>query len=198
MRAVWVDSQNDANPAALKRHGITRAFFHGFDDPVHMRRAEALGFGIGVYFAWNWDEFMGASGAEMAEVVDQRVTQIAPGSGPALPRVQFDIELHDADWVLDCFRRWRELRPTRETSWTLESHQSGWFTRALVDSLILRKVRIIPQLYLGDMTPVDGLFEMKSLIASGVPAVLVSGFYDAAALPAWWDGFAFSMGRLPA
>src|SRR5581483_3217382 len=41
------------------------------------------------------------------------------------PPVCLDIEVHDISYVLGCLRRWRQLRPTRETDWTLEGMQGG-------------------------------------------------------------------------
>jgi hypothetical protein len=43
----------------------------------------------------------------------------------------------------------------------------------------------------------DTLAMARDLTKRGFPDGLVTPFYDAARLPEYWDGFAFTMGRLP-
>jgi hypothetical protein len=44
---------------------------------------------------------------------------------------------------------------------------------------------------------VDTLVAARDLTKRGLPDGLITPFYDAARLPYAWDGFAFTMGRLP-
>jgi hypothetical protein len=73
----------------------------------------------------------------------------------------------------------------------------GWMSPTFVQAIVDLRVRVVPQFYLGDMQPVAQDVALKDLLVRGFPYALVSGFYDAAALPGRWDGFAFTMGRLP-
>jgi hypothetical protein len=107
-----------------------------------------------------------------------------------------DIEYHDAQYVIDCLTRWRELRPFQDTSWTFEPFQAGWMSDELVSTVIDKKVRVVPQYYLGGMQPVAADRELIRMLNRGFPLSSISGFYDAAALPYGWDGFAFIQGRL--
>ena len=64
------------------------------------------------------------------------------------------------------------------------------------------KIRVVPQCYWPDpvttLKPVDTLVVARDLTKMGLPDALITPFYDAGHLPVAWDGFAFTMGRLPA
>jgi len=72
----------------------------------------------------------------------------------------------------------------------------GWVTADLVEAVRQCKFRLVPQYYLGNMTPVAQDVEYNRVQAR-FPTAAISGFYDAAHLPVDWDGFAFIQGRLP-
>lgn len=195
MRAIWIDENNDPDWVKMAAFGFGM-IFHSLNEPVDILRPKLLKARSkaipGVYTAWNWHPSL--NGTQYAEYVHQRVTKL--GDIPNL-RVQFDIEAHDPQYILDCLERWRELRPTMGTSWTLESMQGGWMTPEFVRRVLDAKVRVVPQYYTGDMRPFAQDVAMKDLIRRGFPISSISGFYDAAALPLEWDGFAFTQGRLP-
>lgn len=196
MRACWVDAGQEPEVAALIRHKMTAAFFP-INDPLanlraHLTMTTNAGLTCGLYVAWNW--YPALTGAELAEEVHERVVLIVP---TGRVKVQFDIEAHDPDYILDCLRRWRLIRPKQDTSWTLESFQGGWMTPEFVAEIVALKVRVVPQYYGGDMTPFAADMALRDLTRRGFPEALVTGFYDAAALPYRWDGYCLSQGRLP-
>jgi hypothetical protein len=198
VRALWVDAGNDPDWQKCTKYGMT-ALFLPLNDPIpDLRRRlsdiRVRGYAAGLYMAWNWPMFKGLSPAEVAILVDDFVLTVSPH---APIKVQFDIELHDPAYVRGVLETWRRLRPKVDTSWTLESFQGGWMPVAFVNAIIATRVRIVPQFYGGDMTPFAGDMALRDLLRRGFPENSVSGFYDAAALPVRWDGFAFSQGRLP-
>lgn len=200
MKALWIDSGNDPDWAKVKAHKMTHLYFDLYDPRVrapYLRDVKSRGYGVGVYVVSNWPQVAG-DGKTFAEKVSAQLSIVAPGPDvAAFPKVQLDIEQHDPVFILEALKRWRELRPKRDTSWTMESMQAGWMSPAFVTGVLACKVRIVPQYYLGDMSPVAQDVGLKDMLSAGFPASLVTGFYDAAALPAFWDGFAFTMGRLP-
>jgi len=212
MKYLWVDKGNDPDYAKVQRHGINGLFFDLTDARLNKTylngvRYAGPGYAVGVYVAHNWPDFHSDNGARHAELVHAKLEAIAPKTGNSFPKVQFDIEsVRDPQFYIDCFRRWRELRPTRDTSWTFEPWQtrpSSWISPALVDTVTDLGIRVVPQYYMGpspsdprDMRPVAPDMEYKRTQAK-FPKAAVSGFYDAALLGDGWDGFAFTQGRLP-
>jgi hypothetical protein len=122
-------------------------------------------------------------------------------NGLAIPglRVQFDMEEKDPDRILAILTAWRIANPTVGTSWTMEAGQAGWMNDPTFrDAIIALKMRIVPQCYNGAMTQVwDTWAYLKPLVDGGYPTSILSPFYDAKHLPVGWDGFAFTVGRLP-
>jgi hypothetical protein len=215
MRACWIDASNDADWAKMAANSMT-ALYYPVSDPIEdVRRrisdTKAHSYVPGVYMAWNWPAFDGLAGVDMAELMHSLVAQIEQGIGPV--KVQFDYEAHTPVQIRGMLSRFRALRPKQDISWTMEAFQGSWMTVEFVQALIALKVRIVPQLYRHpasgkDMADKDDYKDLlseqiaqdvalKDLLKRGFPFQSVSGFYDAAALPAWWDGFAFTMGRLP-
>lgn len=198
MRAVWVDKGNVPNWDLLGKHGITWVFI-GLDEPAafvakQVADIKARGLVPGVHAAWNW--FPNLSGAAFADKVDQLVRAAVPNATAASPRVQLNDETHDPARIVAMLRRWRQLRPNTATSWTLEGHQGGWFAPALVQTIVETKTRVVPQAYSGPMTPTCPLSCVRDITRRGVPDSMVTPMHDAAALRPWWDGWAFTMGRL--
>ena len=209
MRAVWVDLGQSPDYAKLARLGATHACFDIRWESLnvaYLRGVRDQGFTPGVYVApWEgfWDK---QDGAIFAEQVSARLEVIAPRTGNTMPCVMADIELHDAGYVRDFLRRWRQLRPTRVTDWTLESFQFGWEDAAgfhkgwaaeLVQDIVAANVRVLPQFYKGDMTPFDPCRATLNAIKGGVPADRLLGCYDGKLLHEGWDGLAFTQGRIP-
>lgn len=204
MNFVWVDAGNQADWAKLARHGI-KGEFYASTDPVPALRANLTasrnrGHAGGLYSAWNWipNTNDGAAYAEFANGLLLPVETQLAGKSNSFPKVQLDNENHDPDVILAMLRRWRQLQPKKDTSWTFEGFQGGWMDPGFVQEVLSYKVRLVPQLYSGDMQiHFDSLAAARDLTKRGFPESLVSPFYDAAALPAEWEGFAFTQGRLP-
>jgi hypothetical protein len=214
---VWVDAGNDADWQKHLRHLIDGEFYAGAgpnDGPaVVASRLEASrlrGHVGGVYTAWAWEPDTETDGAAYAEYTHEIVAKIEerlPVKGNRYPKVQLNNERHEPDIILAMLRRWRELRPTKDTSWTMEGGQGGWMgsvvstttpASSFVTEVLSYRVRLVPQLYNGAMTQVwDSLAFARDLTKRGFPDAVISPFYDAAHLPVGWDGFAFTMGRLP-
>lgn len=178
----------------------------------------------GVFSAWNWYEGIGigvGDGAAFAEHVHEELLRIEAHLGGqasnSFPKVQLDNEDHRPTVILAMLSRWRQLRPKHDTSWTLESMQGGWMTSTFVSTLLSYGVRVVPQCYRGRMANIDlrasdpetfyeevreslidPLVAARDLTKRGVKDSLITPYYDAAFLPRQgWDGFAFTMGRLP-
>lgn len=220
MRYLWVDEGNDPDYTKGDRDSINGYFFALFDprlNPGYLQAVRQKGYAVGVYMAWNWPQYVGKSGAQMAEITVARVKQIAGGFlSNSMPKVQYDIEAHDPALIAACLTRHRELLPQQDTSWTMESFQGGWMDPVFVKAMLACKVRVVPQLYSGQMANIGlrdsnpALFwrqiaaervaedvALKDLLKRGFPQQIISGFYDAASLPQRWDGWAFTQGRLP-
>lgn len=199
MNYVWIDVNSDPDWSRLARHGIDGVYLALGDartTRVALRDAANRGFTVGVYMASNWGEYVGLSGPQIAEAVHQRVQPLV-WSRTSRPKVQFDMEEHDPEKIASCLERWRELQPARDTSWTMESMQGGWMSGDFVQRVRKCKVRVVPQFYRGDMSPIAADASLRDLMERGFPESLVTGFWDAAALPHYWRGWAFTQARLP-
>ena len=207
MRFLWVDEGNDPDFSKGGIYGMTGYYFP-LRDPIPdvKRRLEmtlAKSLRIGVYACWNWHGlgFSLSDGAGFARWVDDRLRELV-GAGfvlsPSKPKVQLNNERQEPDVITAMLERWRALRPKQDTSWTMEGMQGGWMAPEFVKRVLACKTRLAPQLYNGEMTQVwDSLAITRDLTKRGFPDALVSPFYDAAHLPLYWDGFAFTQGRLP-
>jgi hypothetical protein len=204
VKFVWVDSGNNADWVKLAQHEIDGEFYAA-TDPVPDLRARLTasrnrGHAGGIYTAWNWIS-QTEDGAAYAEFTNGLLipieTQLA-GKSNSFPKVQLDNENHNPDVILAMARRWRQLQPRKDTSWTFEGFQGGWMSAQFVEEMISLRIRIVPQLYSGDMRlHFDALTAARDLTKRGFPDSLISPFYDAAALPYGWQGWAFTAGRLP-
>jgi hypothetical protein len=204
VRYLWVDGGNDAAWHLLAENGVDGEFYPG-NDPIEdvARRLEASrarGHKGGIYVGWNWPGVptTGAGFAEWTYELVRNVEQLLPFKSTAYPKVQFNHEEHEPDKILAMIRRWRELRKTKDTSWSPEGMQGGWMSSTFVQGVVAAKVRVVPQCYNGSMTlAYDSLAVARNLTARGYPDALISPFYDAAKLPTYWNGFAFTQGRIP-
>lgn len=205
MNYLWVDDGNDPNWDLVKHYRMNGLYFACFDQRLtktYIDQVKARGFVVGLYMAWNWEQTKNLSGPEQMELFSERLGQIA-GPNPAAghPKIQWNNEEKDTEMIASGLERWRQLRPKHDTSWTLEGMQGGWFSPEFVKRILATKVRIVPQCYRGDMSKqYDVLAAARDLTKRGIPDNVISPFYDAAILDRleYWDGFAFTMGRLPA
>ncbi|HVE35388.1 MAG TPA: hypothetical protein VNC18_17615 [Gemmatimonadaceae bacterium] len=199
MRCVWVDAGSDDDPAKLKPLGA----FPAFDireprlTPVYLAARNVTYGAVGVYAVASWWPNLGPR--EFATTVSRRLTQVAGPTSPAsMPIVCLDIEDKPAEWYLDALRQWRRHRAERVTDVTLEGHKGGIFTAGQLLMLYGLVRYVVPQCYNGAMTQTWDSFAMAlDLNEHGLPFPGIRPFYDAAHLPEWWDGYAFTQGRLP-
>src|SRR4249920_1088062 len=197
MRAVWTDAGNDADPVKLHTYGIDSPYFAVTDPRVtlaYLRSVQAAGFQPGVYAAWNWQPGLG--GPAFASWLSAQLERVAPDTSREFPKVCVDIETHDVAYIRAFLRRWRQLRPHRVTDWTLEGFQGGLFSPMDVIAIAAANVGVIPQLYGG----AGGTIQFQraadrvalDLVEHSFPPARIFGFYDAAALPERWEGYAFT------
>src|SRR5262245_12442768 len=205
-RWIWVDSGQAADYRKAQPEGINGFFFDMFaTSKAELQKVWQDGYVVGVYMAGNWPQFAGLTGKGVAERVALEIERLKFG-GAAKPKVQFDLEMHgpaDGQFLIDCFQRWRELAPTRDTSWTMEGHQGGWIKAqpGLVAAVQAARIRVVPQCYDADMQ--GGLWDThemaRDLVRAGFTDASISCFHDAKYLDQqkWWTGFAFTQQRLP-
>lgn len=193
-KAIWVDEGNDAAYAKLAAYEITAPYYSLRDPRVtshYLDNVRNVGFKPGLYVAWNW--YPTLDGPAFAVKLDAELRRIAWRGNPP---VCVDIETHDVGYIVSFFQRWRQLRPTRPTAWTLEGMQGGLFDSASVAAIYAAGVRVAPQFYDGNMGAL-GHSVILDLLIAGFPGARIDGMYDAARLPYSWRGFAFTQGRLP-
>lgn len=196
--ALWVDEGNDPDYARARANQVN-TICRSIRDPrttaAALKADLDAGFASCVYFAANWYDL---PAAELATTVSRRLEQVAPKSQPSRPAVCADIEVADlAAYVLAFAAQWRKHRPHRVTDLTIEGHKGGLIGSS-GPAIAARFRFLVPQCYNGLMTEVWDTLEMaRDLTAVGVPLEQVVPFHDAAKLPAWWSGYAFTQGRLP-
>jgi hypothetical protein len=124
---------------------------------------------------------------------------VAKGTPASFPEVCLDIERDDIrGYLLPALRRWRQHRPSRVTDLTLEGHKGGLFSSSDVVNVAAKVRFVVPQAYDGGMHPWAPAEVVRDLTAAGFPIAQVYPFLDAAtALLPWWQGYAFTQGRLP-
>jgi hypothetical protein len=196
MRALWIDAGNDPHWAKMDQFDT---LYFALNDPrvtkQYLQGVASKGFGVGVYVVTNWAGFNQPSGANFANAVADKVNTLRMSN--VSPRVQLDAEQHDPQFIIDMVTQWRKRLPYQATSWTMEAMQGGWMTDEMVAAVLAARIRVVPQAYTGDMRPIAQDAALRDLLRRGFPETSISLFYDAAALPLEWAGFAFTMGRLP-
>ena len=201
MRTVWVNAGNDPDYEKLKSHGITLVQFDVRDPRLtvpYLDAVKAKGYEIGVYAVWNWDETKNLSGPEFATWTSEQLKRIKPADWASFGNVCLNIERYEPGYVLGALRQWRQHRSKVVTDYTLEGHKGGIFTVAQWLEIGMRVRYVVPQCYNGAMTQVWDSYAMTlDLVSHGLPFSKIRPFYDAARLDHWWDGYAFTQGRLP-
>lgn len=195
MKAVWVDEGNDANYDLLRKHSIDRPYYDHRDPRVtaaYLDMVAAKGFRPGLYSVGSW--YPQLSGKQYAEKLHVELIRIAWRGNPP---VCVEMESQDLSYVAQFFRRWRELRPTRETDWVIGTWQGGRISTSFIQALTTAHVSVVVELYNGDMSPATHS-PVIDLLMAGVPGGIIKGMYDGAHLPWRWNGYAFTQGRLPA
>lgn len=207
MRYVWADATDDPSWGNVEKAGANGIFVPMFD-PLYDRQflqteVRGRGYAAGIYLGAGWLPIDTA--ARRAELVQKVHEQFQSRFVPGL-KVMFNLEEHQPGHIIDVLERWRELHPTVGTSWSMEPNQGGWMgpdvtkggkaPSSFVQRVIKTKVRLVPQLFFGGMAPAGEEAVMWDVAKRGFPASIISPFYDAARLPADWDGYAFTAGRL--
>ena len=93
---------------------------------------------------------------------------------------------------------WRNLRPQRETGLVIDGLQGGALPLTRVAAINADiSLQVLAEAYDGDMNPLGADNVRSNLIDYGVQRHRAVVMYDGAALLQYWDGCAFTMGRLP-
>lgn len=193
-----MDAHNGPDDAKLHVAGVTYPYFDIRDSlltPGWLDSVKATGgyAGVGFYVAASWENW---TPAEMATYTDKELKSIGwSGNAP----ICFDVEVDGlASYCLELMQVWRSLRPKRITDLTIEGHKGGVFGPGQLLRLAGLVRYVVPQCYNGDMTEVWDTYAMSAdLYDAGLPFHSIRPFYDAAHLPEWWSGYAFTQGRLP-
>lgn len=207
MRFVWTHAGDDPSWHIGDAHGIDGYFAPLFDPitPAVLDEAGDRGHVQGAYFGHNWRP--GAAAEAIAREVSAEYKRL---NIPGL-RVMFNLEEHDPNHVARCLEEWRRLRPKVNTSWSCEGMQGGWMGPVLqpgqapapgsfIARVLACRVRVVPQSFWARMEPIAQDQVLRDLTRRGFPENIVSLFYDAKIVGGLdrWDGYAFTMGRLPA
>ncbi len=196
MRWIWTDAGDDPSWGIGDKHGIDGYFAPLFDEPLTtevVRETVARGHAVGVYFGHNWRPL--ASPEQIVAEVNaefKRLVKVAPRL-----RLMWNLEEQDPEFVADVLEEWRRVQPKVNTSWSPAGMQGGWMHEEFVDRVLACRVRVVPQCFDGSMNRWESDVVKADVVRRGFPEHIVSCFYDAAQLGAWWDGFAFTAGRLP-
>jgi hypothetical protein len=197
--AAWVNESTDPDVDKARRHGITDLYFaarnqDGRINDDYLKRYRDLGFTCGIYWSDTWDPDV--SGVRWAEIVNN-YWRILHGNISFL-KVQFNIEVHDQAKILNCFNRWRDLRPHAVTSWAMEGFQGGWI-KSIAADLVRLGITCVPEAYDGAMNPFDPRAVVHDLTANGVPENMVIPFMGANDVHRGLDqvgGFIFQLAEL--
>lgn len=201
MKYAWTVAGDDPDYGQGQKHGITGYFFPAEDSVTtvaELQKADNTpgGKAIGVYQGAGWWDDLSPEGiAKRMNVEVNRLTKKNMVNRGL--KVQFNLEEHDPERIAATLEAWRKLRPTTNTSWSPEGMQGGWMSPMFVARVLACRVRVVPQAFQGNMQRVESDAVLRNLTRRGFPESSVSIFYDAAQLAPGWDGFAFTMGRLP-
>lgn len=201
MRYAWTVAGDDPDFNQGDVQGINGYFYPMFDSLTTAERLTDTasydgGRAIGIYLGHAW--LNGYSPAQVAAVVNQEYRRLTKNSTVNKTlKVMFNLEDHDPDAIAATLSSWRLLKKNVGTSWSPEGMQGGWMSDDFVRTILDLRVRVVPQSFVGNMDRRESDQVLRDLTRRGFPESSVSLFYDAANLGADWDGFAFTMQRLP-
>jgi len=207
-----------------KRWGITRLWFEA-DDPVAskdtlaaLRQPDRMGpAGVGLMRDPDWSREM-LTNAGVATVLSNDLLAHGFGSTTSASScgAMFDNERQDAAGIVEMLTAWRRLRPTRQTVWTLQVFQEGWFSDGLCQAVAGDpNLVLVLQAYIdpsdppaAHMYPADFAEAKTRLLArfTGAGAALdpdrVQPFVDATRMwlespPYGWSGIVYDFAALP-
>jgi hypothetical protein len=200
---VWQDEGSEPDLHGLLQRGIDCVYFSVRDPKVNLARLESVRDSLGAAGLYlcsqgeGWPAATQNSGKAWADWAYGEVQKrIAPGTAGQFPRVILNCETHDVAWILAMLRQWRRRSPRRATCWSMEGHQYPLFAG---DAPELERLTISvgPQCYNGAMS--RRTESGREVLEWGriVGPERVVPFLDASLLGDWWQGIAFSSGRLP-
>lgn len=204
-RGVWIDGGDPAYHV-LEQELVSLVLFDVRDTrltPDYVRGVLARGLKVGLFACSQgegWPDARTTTARAWADWAYSHIQSIASPLGDAGKGIRacLNCETHDVGWILAMLKRWRSHSPKRATVWSMEANQADLFA---AHALELRQREVIagPQSYVvvpGDpMARVESAHEFKAWAAI-VGADRVAPFLDAAALGHWWEGIAFTQGRL--
>ena len=192
MRYAWTDANDDPSYDQGDKWGVDGYYFPMFDALTTrevIQDCKDRGYAVGIYYGHNW----GGTAPENAAKAHEEYKRVyVPGL-----KVMFNWEQHKPDEIANALETWRTLRPTVGTSWSMEGMQGGWMSAAFVKRIMACKVRWVPQSFVGDMVRRESDVTKANIVRRGVPENIVSCFLDGKQLGADWEGFAFTLGRMP-
>jgi hypothetical protein len=200
MKYIWTDAGDDPSWSVGDAYGIDGYFFPGIDPltPGLVVEAANRGHAHGIYIGENW--FPGLTPEQYAAKVNGILKPIRA----KLPKVRLQLNIEQGvQEVLEKLQAMRALQPTIGLSWSLMGMNGGLFTPGFVDWLLKLHVRIVPEAFWGADGRMDGIYDslavQRDITSRLIPASLVTPMIDAkyAGLLRGWDGYAFTMGRLP-
>lgn len=197
MRFVWTDAGDDPSWGIGDKHGIDGYFMPMFDSLTTREflrdEVKARGHVAGIYLGHNWpQENLPPLDCARAVSAEYKRCQV-----PGL-RVMFNMEEHDPEKIASTLEAWRQWHPFVPTSWSPEGMQGGWMDAEFCERVLACRTRVVPQAFTGSMVRRESDTVKADVVRAGFPEGAVSVFYDAAQLGLGWQGYAFTMGRLPA
>lgn len=175
--------------------GINRLYWEAEDpqlDASLLDAVRAKGFSVGIMRDPHWN-------GDTPEILAARLSKDLDrlGSTSKQCAVIADIEVHDSAYLLSWLHNWRIIRPTRETAWTMEPFQGGWFSPALVSAINADpNIAVVPQGYYGDMRRVNHDQLRCDILARGVNCVRYKAFYADVPGNGYWDGIAWDLAQI--
>jgi len=196
MRFVWTDAGDEPRWGVGDKHGIDGYFMPMFDSLTTQEflrdEVKARGHVAGIYLGHGWPQEQLPPAQCAAAVSAEYKRCFVPGL-----RVMFNMEEQQPEKIVATMEAWRVRHPTVPTSWSSEGMQGGWMSSLFVQRMVACRVRVVPQCFTGNMTRRESDIVKADVVRRGFPENIVSCFYDAAQLGQGWDGYAFTMGRLP-
>lgn len=205
MKAVFCDALKGSWPnwAKFKGYDITRIYIGGEEKKADgssrllelVSGIKSQGFEAGIYRDPSWGDL---TAVQLAQKAHQDLT--AAGCPTTQPcSYMFDVEYHNPQYVIDLLTEWRKPRPFRDTQWTFEPFQGGWFSDAMVAKVQAdTRLILLPQTYLGkpEMYPCAPDAVKQDITVRGLTRVEL--FYDGQlGAPVGFQGAIFTDVRLP-
>ena len=193
MRYVWIDAGQSPDPVKLKAHRITRCYFDARGTP------QTTEFERGIYRVQSWDN------AKPALLAEELSADVHRWGGDPYRQLAVHVNIEHASlgdnfasFIAAFIPAYRNLRPQRDTGLVIDGLQGGAFSPQLVAAINADiNLQVLAEDYDGAMSPLGADNVRSNLVSYGVQRQRALVMYDGAALPEYWDGCAFTMGRLP-